>query len=96
MPPSDTVPSMELSVVMPPENDEKVSLKKTGERETNLLYGINENPPWYLCIFLAFQHYLTMVSGLLFLSGSGSFFLIFFGIFLINQSSDIYVQSDHL
>lgn len=62
-PPENSVSNMEMSVVINPENDEKIGNgKKLGERETNLLYGINENPPWYLCIFLAFQHYLTMVS----------------------------------
>lgn len=27
-------------------------------------YGIDQAPPWYLCIFFALQHYLTMIGAI--------------------------------
>lgn len=37
---------------------------KTERSKPQLLYAINENPVWYLSIFLAFQHYLTMIGAI--------------------------------
>lgn len=34
------------------------------ERNTNLTYGIDDIPPWYLCLFMALQHYLTMIGAI--------------------------------
>ena len=30
----------------------------------NITYGIDDTPPWYLCIPMAFQHYLTMIGAI--------------------------------
>lgn len=34
------------------------------EKEQKLTYGIDDNPPWYLCFFMAIQHYLTMIGAI--------------------------------
>ncbi|KOX68501.1 Solute carrier family 23 member 1 [Melipona quadrifasciata] len=34
------------------------------KRNTNLTYGIDDIPPWYLCLFMALQHYLTMIGAI--------------------------------
>ncbi|XP_044732390.1 solute carrier family 23 member 1 [Chrysoperla carnea] len=31
---------------------------------SDITYGIDDNPPWYLCIFMALQHYLTMIGAI--------------------------------
>ncbi|XP_060741910.1 solute carrier family 23 member 2 [Tachysurus vachellii] len=31
----------------------------------NLIYSINDRPPWYLCLLLGFQHYILAFSGIL-------------------------------
>ncbi|KAG8042724.1 hypothetical protein G9C98_005364 [Cotesia typhae] len=38
--------------------------KEKPERPTGLTYGIDDAPPWYLCLFMALQHYLTMIGAI--------------------------------
>ncbi|XP_065338002.1 solute carrier family 23 member 1 [Cloeon dipterum] len=34
------------------------------EAEKTLHYGLEDNPPWYTCVVLGFQHYITFVVGI--------------------------------
>ncbi|XP_069697558.1 solute carrier family 23 member 2-like isoform X2 [Periplaneta americana] len=34
------------------------------KRDVDITYGIDDIPPWYLCIFMALQHYLTMIGAI--------------------------------
>ena len=34
---------------------------KATSTTANLKYSVNDVPPWYLCVLLGFQHYLTML-----------------------------------
>ncbi|KAL6264895.1 hypothetical protein P5V15_004990 [Pogonomyrmex californicus] len=33
-------------------------------RNPEITYGIDDIPPWYLCLFMALQHYLTMIGAI--------------------------------
>ncbi|KAG7198924.1 hypothetical protein KM043_015738 [Ampulex compressa] len=34
------------------------------DRNIGITYGIDDVPPWYLCLFMALQHYLTMIGAI--------------------------------
>ncbi|XP_048507532.1 solute carrier family 23 member 2 [Athalia rosae] len=34
------------------------------DKKTDITYGIDDVPPWYLCILMALQHYLTMIGAI--------------------------------
>ncbi|GAB0094180.1 solute carrier family 23 member 1 [Sergentomyia squamirostris] len=34
------------------------------QRGMDITYGIDDVPPWYLCLFLAIQHYMTMIGAI--------------------------------
>ncbi|CAK1596588.1 unnamed protein product [Parnassius mnemosyne] len=44
--------------------EEASQVSKDDERKGNVTYGIDDTPPWYLCIFMALQHYLTMIGAI--------------------------------
>jgi len=35
------------------------------KEELRITYKIDDVPPWYMCVFLGFQHFLTMIGGTL-------------------------------
>uniref|UniRef100_A0A6Q2WZW7 Solute carrier family 23 member 2 n=1 Tax=Esox lucius TaxID=8010 RepID=A0A6Q2WZW7_ESOLU len=39
------------------------SADSTDARRMDMIYTIEDKPPWYLCVFLGLQHYLTCFSG---------------------------------
>ncbi|XP_069810350.1 solute carrier family 23 member 1 [Dendropsophus ebraccatus] len=47
----------------PKREDNPSSQPTEMESEFDMLYKIEDVPPWYLCIFLGLQHYLTCFSG---------------------------------
>ncbi|KAI5652160.1 permease family domain-containing protein [Phthorimaea operculella] len=48
------------------EAPDEIPGKQNGEadRTGNVTYGIDDAPSWYLCIFMALQHYLTMIGAI--------------------------------
>ena len=46
--------------------DVELSVKKDNqEKNMDIAYKIDDVPPWYMCLFLGLQHFLTMIGGTL-------------------------------
>lgn len=45
------------------EEDTKTKEERPTTNHNDLMYSVDDVPPWYLCILLGFQHYLTMFGG---------------------------------
>ena len=45
------------------ENTNRQTLNEN--ESTDISYGIDDIPPWYICFFMAIQHYLTMVGAII-------------------------------
>ena len=37
----------------------------SSEQDEGVTYKIDDVPPWYMCLFLGLQHFLTMIGGTL-------------------------------
>lgn len=53
--------NVENSITLGPSQQEE---KPTKNRAADITYGIDDVPPWYLCLFMALQHYLTMIGAI--------------------------------
>lgn len=42
----------------------KPNCHEAPKRANDLHYNIDQSPPWYMCFFLAIQHYLTMIGAI--------------------------------
>uniref|UniRef100_A0A672JC25 Solute carrier family 23 member 2-like n=1 Tax=Salarias fasciatus TaxID=181472 RepID=A0A672JC25_SALFA len=47
------------------ESHTEESLEETGDKGVDLVYSLNDRPPWYLCILLGFQHYILAFGGII-------------------------------
>ncbi|XP_046989524.1 solute carrier family 23 member 1 isoform X1 [Schistocerca americana] len=45
-------------------NGEVGTNEASKKEKSGISYGIDDVPPWYLCIFMALQHYLTMIGAI--------------------------------
>ncbi|XP_047205168.1 solute carrier family 23 member 2 isoform X2 [Girardinichthys multiradiatus] len=53
----------QLTDIVEPNIDE--SLGQTVDKSVDLVYSLNDRPPWYLCILLGFQHYVLAFGGII-------------------------------
>ncbi|CAH2036821.1 unnamed protein product, partial [Iphiclides podalirius] len=53
-----------LYTVVKTSEEENGQTRNNEERKGNVTYGIDDTPAWYLCIFMALQHYLTMIGAI--------------------------------
>lgn len=60
--PENGMPTCELNI----DNSTAVPKETTSDSNRNpeITYGIDDAPPWYLCLFMALQHYLTMIGAI--------------------------------
>jgi len=49
---SDEQPHLRVDIV---EAHTEEALEETGDKGVDLVYSLNDRPPWYLCILLGFQ-----------------------------------------
>lgn len=41
----------------------EIIVEESDANKTGLVYKVNDTPPWYMCIVLGLQHYITMIGG---------------------------------
>ncbi|XP_011867071.1 PREDICTED: solute carrier family 23 member 2 [Vollenhovia emeryi] len=62
--PENEMPISELNT----DNSTAIPMTRKTTNNTNrnpeITYGIDDVPPWYLCLFMALQHYLTMIGAI--------------------------------
>uniref|UniRef100_A0A3Q2XFR1 Si:dkey-106n21.1 n=1 Tax=Haplochromis burtoni TaxID=8153 RepID=A0A3Q2XFR1_HAPBU len=49
----------------PGESHTEETLEETTGKKIDLVYSLNDRPPWYLCILLGFQHYILAFGGII-------------------------------
>ncbi|KAL4005366.1 hypothetical protein ACER0C_005079 [Sarotherodon galilaeus] len=49
----------------PGESHTEETLEGTTGKKIDLVYSLNDRPPWYLCILLGFQHYILAFGGII-------------------------------
>ncbi|TKS73900.1 Solute carrier family 23 member 2 [Collichthys lucidus] len=58
---SDEQPQLTLDIAEP----HTQALEETADKGVDLVYSLNDRPPWYLCILLGFQHYILAFGGII-------------------------------
>ncbi|CAG5957612.1 unnamed protein product [Menidia menidia] len=59
---SDEQPHLRVDIVEQPNAE---ALEETRDKGVELVYSLNDRPPWYLCILLGFQHYILAFGGII-------------------------------
>ncbi|OXU18741.1 hypothetical protein TSAR_000108 [Trichomalopsis sarcophagae] len=49
---------------VPTNNNDDKGTEMVERQKPDITYGIDDIPPWYLCLFMALQHYLTMIGAI--------------------------------
>uniref|UniRef100_A0A665VEW9 Si:dkey-106n21.1 n=1 Tax=Echeneis naucrates TaxID=173247 RepID=A0A665VEW9_ECHNA len=58
---SDEQPQLTVDIGEP----HTAALEEPEDKGANLVYSLNDRPPWYLCILLGFQHYILAFGGII-------------------------------